>query len=72
MWPFRKRVRGDEAADALAKFYCCNSTYICRGNCGDKCPPIYYATRDCLRMMLGREPTDEEIRRAYEIDHSLL
>ncbi|MFO0842374.1 MAG: hypothetical protein U0797_08220 [Gemmataceae bacterium] len=67
-WALRKRPRPEHAATALLRF----GTSV-RAIHPDSPPKdkldLFDAVRGCLRLMLGREPTDAETRGVYDPDY---
>jgi hypothetical protein len=66
MWPFRKRPTAEHAVTALRYLCRCAETYNERGLTRFH---IYFgrpAARECLRLMLGREPTEAEVHYVFD------
>lgn len=71
IWPFRRGVTAAEArraGDRLTWFHCVFRAYEREPRCARTGALVHAAAADCLRLMLRREPTDQEVRAVYDPD----
>ena len=66
MWPFRKRAKFEEARNVLWDFHDRMSWSQRQGICQRTNASLCWSVEKCLRMMLGREPRQEEVIEVVE------
>jgi hypothetical protein len=73
MWSFQRRPTFEQALKALMKFEYEKHRYVHDNDKEAGCafpgdyPAVYRATQELLRLLLGRYPTEEEIKQTYEL-----
>jgi hypothetical protein len=60
-WPFKKRVSTGGEMESLLWFWTCVLAIERKGRSYEADEDLLDAIRDCLRRMLGRDATDEEV-----------
>lgn len=68
-WPFKRRVSTGGEMESLSWFWSCLRTIEREGRSPEADADLVGAIRDCLKRMLGRNPTDEEVRFVWDPDY---
>jgi hypothetical protein len=66
MWPFRKKPTAEQAVTALRYLCYCAEMYKKHGETRFHVCSGRPSARECLRVMLRRQPTEAEVREVFD------